>query len=97
MSQTAYVPARQPASRILRQAARLGLQLQPGTLPSGARILHAAIDETLDCLRQFVEPRRRSRQIVNPPGPKSAIRLSPNTGKDAAVLLPEVHAIPAGG
>ena len=56
MTQNAHVPARQPVSDILRAAARLGLELQPGTLPSSAGFLNAAIDEILDPLQQVEGP-----------------------------------------
>ena len=56
MTQNAHVPARQPVSDILREAARLGLELQPGTLPPNARFLYAAIGETLDPRQQAEGP-----------------------------------------
>ena len=59
MTRNSHVPAREPVSDILREAARLGLELQTETLPSSAKILYAAIDETLDPLQQVEEPLRR--------------------------------------
>ena len=56
MTQNAHVPARQPVSDILREAARLGLELQPGTLPPSAGFLYAAIGETVDPLQQVEGP-----------------------------------------
>ena len=56
MTQNAHVPARQPVSDILREAARLGLELQPGTLPPSAGFLYAAIGETLDPLQRVEGP-----------------------------------------
>ena len=58
MTQNAHVPAREPVSDILSEAARLGLEPQPGTLPCRAKLLHAAVDETLDGLRRVGEPLR---------------------------------------
>ena len=58
MIQNAHVPAREPVSDILREAARLGLEAQPGTLPCRAKLLHATVDETLDRLRRAGEPLR---------------------------------------
>ena len=60
MTQNAHVSTREPVCDILSDAARLGLELQPGTLPSSARFPYAAIDETLDPRRQVKEPHRRS-------------------------------------
>ena len=59
MTRNAHVPAREPVSDILSDAARLSLGLQPGTLPSDARFLYAVIDETLDPRHQVLEPRPR--------------------------------------
>lgn len=44
MTQFSEVPTRRPASRILCQPARPGLELQARTLPSSARYLCEAID-----------------------------------------------------
>ena len=56
MTQSAHVPARQPVSDILREAARRGLGLQPGTVPTSAGFLYAAIGETLDPRQQVEGP-----------------------------------------
>ena len=47
MTRAAKVPAREPASDILYEAARLGLELQPETLPSSAAHLYEAIYDSL--------------------------------------------------
>ena len=80
MTQNAHVPAREPVSDILSKAARLGLELLPGTLHSSARFLYAAVDETLDHLRQAEAPLRR--------------RVAPDTtvAFDTAVTLCAEHA-----
>ena len=59
MTQNAYVTAREPVSDILSEATRLYLEPQPGTLPSSAKLLYAAVGETLDRLRRVGEPLRR--------------------------------------
>ena len=59
MTQHAYVSTREPVFDIASDTARLGLELQPGTLPSSARFPYAAIDETLNPRRQVKEPHRR--------------------------------------
>ena len=58
MTRNAYVPAREPVSDILREAARPGPKLRPGTLPATTSILSTAIGESLDPLRHVEEPFR---------------------------------------
>ena len=60
MTQKGHVPARETVPDTLREAARFGLEPQPGTLPSGVKCLYAAIDATLDPLRRVKEQLRRS-------------------------------------
>ena len=59
MTQTTEVPTREPVSDILREAARLGLEPQPETLPSSAVFLYGAITQSLIPRHQVKEPRRR--------------------------------------
>ena len=59
MTQTAEVPARKPVSDILREAARLGLELQTETLPYSAAFLYEAIYDSLIPRLTLKEPHRR--------------------------------------
>ena len=67
---------------MLREAARLGLKPKPGTLPSSARFLYAAIGETLDPLEQVEELLRRGIALdtantlcINPDGKRLATMI----------------------
>ncbi|MCY4513674.1 MAG: hypothetical protein OXC69_00845 [Candidatus Tectomicrobia bacterium] len=59
MIQNAHVAAREPVSDNLSEAARRGLEAQPG-LPSGVKYLYAPIDATLDPLQRVKEQPGRS-------------------------------------
>ena len=59
MTQTSQVPAREPVSVILREAARLGLVLQPETLPASAALLYGAIYDSLIPRLNLKEKQRR--------------------------------------
>ena len=60
MTQTAYVAAREAVCQILREAFRLGLELRPKTLRSGAALLYERIYESLIPLRKVKEIQRLS-------------------------------------
>ena len=81
MTQNAHVPAREPVSDILSEAARLGLEPQPGTLPSNATLLYAAVGEMLDRLRRVGEPLRRH------VAPDTTVTLDTTVALDTAVAL----------
>ena len=59
MTQTAHVAAREAVYQILRQAFRLGLELRPKTLRSGAALLYERIYESPIPLRKVKELQRR--------------------------------------
>ena len=59
MTHTSQVPAREPVSDMLREAARLGLELQPETLPASAALLYGAICDSLIPRLKLKEPQRR--------------------------------------
>ena len=59
MTQTAHVAAREAVYQILREAVRLGLELRPKTLRSGAALLYERIYESLFPLQKVKELQRR--------------------------------------
>ena len=59
MTQTACVTAREAVYQILREAVRLGLELRPKTLRSGAALPHERIYESLIPLQKDKELQRR--------------------------------------
>ena len=59
MTQTAHVAAREAVYQILREAARLDLELRPKTLCSRAALPHERIFESLIPLRKVKEVQRR--------------------------------------
>ena len=59
MTQTVHVAAREAVYQILRQALRLGLELRPRTLRSGAELPYERIHESLIPLRKVKELYRR--------------------------------------
>ena len=59
LTQTAHVPAREPVSQFLREAARLGLEFRREMLLSRAALLYKRIyDSLIPCLK-IKEPHRR--------------------------------------
>ena len=58
MTQTAHVPAREPVSQFLREAARLGLELRRETLRSRAELLYKRICDSLIPCPKIKEPHR---------------------------------------
>ena len=59
MTQTAHVPAREPVPENQREAARLDLELQPGTLLSRAALLYKRICDSLILCLKIKEPHCR--------------------------------------
>ena len=59
MTQTSVVAAREPVSDILREAARLGLELPPEMLPDSAALLCGAICDSLIPRLKLKETQRR--------------------------------------
>ena len=59
MTQTAHVAAREAVYQILREALRLGMELRPKMLRSGAALPHERIYESLIPLRKIKELQRR--------------------------------------
>ena len=79
MTQTAHVAAREAVYQILRKALRLGLELRPRTLRSGAALPHERIYESLIPLRKVKEPQRRrialgTANTCAPSAPEAATR-----------------------
>ena len=59
MTQTADVAAREPVSRMPREAVRLGLEPHPETLPSKAAFLYEGVSDGLIPCLKIQEPQRR--------------------------------------
>ena len=79
MTQTAHVAAREAVYQILREAFRLGLELQPKMLCSRAALPHERIHESLIPLRKVKELQRRrialdTANTCAPSTPEPAIR-----------------------
>ena len=79
MTQIAHVEALEAVYQILREALRLGLELQPRTLCSGAALPHERIYESLIPLRKVKEPQRHrialdTANTCAPSTPEAAIR-----------------------
>ena len=82
MTQTAKVSAREPVSDILREAARLGLELPPETIPSSAPHLYEAIYDSLIPRLNVREPHRRRIALdttITPCAEPTGKRLVPTT------------------
>jgi len=79
MTQIVHVAAREAVYQILREAFRLGLELRPKTLRSGAELLYERIYESLIPLRKVKELQRRrialdTANTCAPSTPEPAIR-----------------------
>ena len=82
MTQTAEFPAREPVSDILREAARLGLELPPERMPSSAAHLYEAINDSLIPHLNVREPHRRRITLdttITPCAEHAGKRLVPTT------------------